>query len=90
MQYENKTNYTEVRELMFRMPKCKCGKRMKRWALHIDLWGNEVFECENCGMGMKKVPFGDPDKKTYIFFVLLSLFFTKKLWIEPIEKKVEG
>lgn len=65
------------------MPKCKCGNKMIRNSLPYDIWLNEIFYCEICGLRMKKVPYGDPEKITYIFFVLLSLFFTKKIWFEP-------
>lgn len=64
------------------VPRCKCGLKMRKGALPWDIWGNSIFECGHCGRAMKKVPYGDPDKKTYILFILLSLFFTKKLWIE--------
>lgn len=65
------------------MPKCKCGEKMERDILIFDVFGNEMFKCKHCGITMKKVPFGNPKKKTYIFWVLLSVFFTKKIWFEP-------
>lgn len=71
------------------LPKCKCGHKMTRGVLPYDIWGNEIFKCPECEMTMKKVPYGDPEKKSYIFFVFLSLFFTKKLWIKPIKPEKE-
>lgn len=63
-------------------PKCKCGERMKESRYAVDLNGYEMYTCE-CGMLMKKVPLGNPSKKSYLFFILLSIVVTKKKWLTP-------
>lgn len=71
------------------MPKCKCGNRMEYWGMGIDLYGNDCFQCSNCELFMKKVPYGKPGKFGYGFFTLASIIFNKKLWIEPSNKNRE-
>lgn len=68
------------------MARCKCGEVMRPWLIDSFF---DSFQCDSCYRLMKKIPFGNPDKWFYFFFVLLSLWFTKRHWLEPLKDETE-